>query len=98
MRFKPLQIVYPGKNINLFLLFSILTVSFDVFLVINLGINIRISQFLLLPFMLQILTAAIIKKKIRMPLAFGLLACWSIFALIFSFQGDFLFRNIGYGF
>lgn len=75
---------------------GILTVSFDVFLVFNLGFNFRAAQiFLAVPILLGMLKAV---DRTKWPLGFTALIVWSVFILAFIPNTEFLMRSVGYGF
>lgn len=71
------------------------TSSFDIFLIINLGLNFRISQILLL-LPICVVMANLFEKKFVIPLGIKWLILWSIFILIFIPNGSFPERSAGY--
>lgn len=79
---------------------SILTSSFDIFLVLQVGpFNFRISQLLLLfPMMLAVCVVALRQWRCRVPVGFIWLCLWSGFILAFVPNTVFLARSVGYAF
>lgn len=77
---------------------SLITVSFDVFLVIPLGFNFRISQLALIPIFAYIAFKKILIPNIKLPIGFNYLLIWSLFIIAFIPNTSFLTRSIGYGF
>ncbi|MDO8068776.1 MULTISPECIES: hypothetical protein [unclassified Janthinobacterium] len=71
------------------------TSSFDIFLIINLGLNFRISQIFLL-FPICIVMASMLEKKFTVPLGLKWLCLWAVFILLFIPNGSFPERSIGY--
>ena len=89
-----------NKITKIFYLLSLLTSSFDVFLVLNIsGLNFRISQ-LLSSFFFILTVLIILKNKVRLfwPLGFSLLLIWLFFIFIFIPNTDYLKFSIGYTF
>ncbi|MBR7633450.1 O-antigen ligase family protein [Janthinobacterium lividum] len=71
------------------------TSSFDIFLIVNLGLNFRISQILLL-LPICVVMANMLEKKFIAPLGIKWLILWSLFILIFIPNGSFPERSAGY--
>lgn len=78
--------------------FSIFTISFDIFLVINLGFNFRISQLLLIPVIIYVLATRLNARNSIVPLGYGLLLAWTLFIILFVQNSLFPTRSIGYVF
>jgi len=77
---------------------GVLTVSFDILLVWNIGFNIRATQiFQLLPIIVA-LGFISIGKRVRTPLGFPYLLLWTLFILLFIPNTTFLLHSLGYGF
>lgn len=77
---------------------SVFTVSFDVFLVVNLGFNFRATQLLaLFPIFIGI-TGILHKRTFVIPVGFKSLLIWTLFILAFIPNTTFLLKSIGYGF
>lgn len=77
---------------------SVFTVSFDVFLVVNLGFNFRATQlFVLFPIFIGI-TGALHKGNLVIPVGFKSLLIWTLFILAFIPNTTFLLKSVGYGF
>jgi hypothetical protein len=81
--------------LHAFFIAAAFTSSFDIFLVVNLGLNFRISQILLL-FPIFIAFQNALNHKIIVPLGMRWLLLWSFFILIAIPNGEFLVRNVGY--
>ena len=74
---------------------GVFTISFDLFLVFNIGFNIRASQiFMIIAFFLMITLHNI--KSVRWPLAFNALLLWCFFIILFIPNTAYPIRNIGY--
>ncbi len=81
------------------LLFGLLTASFDVFLVADIGgFTLRIHQLLLALAVLSALQLTYQQQPIRLPLAIGWLLLWVTFILAFIPNTVYLARSAGYGF
>jgi len=79
-----------------FLVAALFTSSFDIFLVLNLGFNFRITQILLL-IPIGLAVANIVQKKRAIwPLGFGWLLLWTMIIITFVPNTYFLARSIGY--
>ena len=77
---------------------GVLTVSFDILLVWEIGFNIRATQiFQLLPIFVGF-SLIFIGKRVRTPLGFSSLLLWTLFILLFIPNTTFLPRSLGYGF
>lgn len=85
-----------NRSMQWLLYLSILTTSFDIFLVVDLGVNVRISQILLLLPFIYIIHRVNIKRKIIFPLGFGYLILWTFFIILFIPNTSYLVRSIGY--
>jgi len=86
-----------GNNFDLtqiLFLITIFTSSFDIFLVLNLGVNIRISQVTAMLFIGLVLLN--FRRNIIYPLSFGWLVLWVVFIIAFTFNSSFLVLNISY--
>lgn len=87
------------RDISIYLVyFSIFTSSFDIFLVVNLGFNFRISQLVLLLCFAILAILVVEKRKIKLFHGFGFLFLWSILNLIFVLNSYSYVRAIGYSF
>ncbi|RKZ79266.1 MAG: hypothetical protein DRR19_25215 [Candidatus Parabeggiatoa sp. nov. 1] len=84
-------------TIEYFFYLGILTVSFDIFLVFNIGANFRISQILFLFAIIILSVHLLFKGKIIYPVGFSALLLWSVFILAFIPNTVFLSRSIQYG-
>jgi len=81
------------------LLFGLLTASFDVFLVADIGgFTLRIHQLLLGLAFLSALQLTYERQLIRFPLGIGWLMLWVTFILAFIPHTTYLARSAGYGF
>lgn len=91
-----MSVNYNGLGlIHAFFIAAAFTSSFDIFLVLNLGLNFRISQILLIvPIVLAMVKA--IQNRVIWPLAFGWLVLWTMFILAFVPNTNFLVRSVGY--
>ena len=85
------------KTIKILLYTSILTSSFDVFLVFNLGFNFRFSQLILFPVMFVTILPRIFKRSIK-PLGFLSLLIWFYFMVAFIPSVPYINKSIGYVF
>lgn len=84
--------------VNILYYLSIFTVSFDVFLIVNLGFNFRATQLLaLFPIFIGI-TGTLHKENIAIPVGFKSLLIWTLFILAFIPNTTFLLKSVGYGF
>ncbi len=84
------------RMVTAFYVMGVFSVSFDVFLVVNVGFNFRAAQILFaVPIVVGILKAT---KRAKWPIAFNMLLAWSVFVLAFIPNTDFLMRSVGYGF
>jgi hypothetical protein len=71
------------------------TISFDVFLVLNIGPNIRIAQlFFIIPMMLGLLRAVVV--KVKWPIGFSSLLLWMIFIFAFVPNSGYIPKGVGY--
>lgn len=77
---------------------SVATVSFDVFLSINLGFNFRISQLFLMPVILYVAVTRLTSKRTVVPVGFYFLLVWSTFILLFVPNTSLPVRSAGYVF
>lgn len=77
--------------------FSVLTSSFDIFLVFNINnLSIRISQIVMGIFIIFTTLIILIRRKVLIPKAFIFLLIWGILIFIFSFNSYNLLYNISY--
>lgn len=83
--------------VEYFFYLGILTVSFDVFLVFNLGANFRISQLFFLLTILVVFLKLLRTARISSFLGAPALLLWCIFILAFIPNTVFISRNIQYG-
>ena len=81
--------------INFIYCLGILTISFDVLLNFNVGPNVRISQLILLIFIIYSFLL-IINKKILIPIGFKYLLFWCFFVIIFIPNSGFIEKGVGY--
>jgi len=77
---------------------SVATVSFDIFLVVNIGFNFRISQLVLIPVMLYVALTRLTSKHTVVPVGFCYLLVWSTFILLFVPNTSLPVRSAGYVF
>lgn len=85
------------KIVNLLLIFSFFTVSFDLFLVLDIGPNIRFFYFLILvPIIYSIVLG--FHRPIIIPLGFKPLLVWSLFIFLFIPNSGYIPKGIGYAF
>ena len=81
------------------LLFGLLTASFDVFLVLDIGgFTLRIHQLLLALAVFSALQLTYEQQPVRLPVAIGWLMLWVVFILAFIPNTVYLARSAGYGF
>lgn len=81
------------------LLFGLLTASFDIFLVVDVGgFTLRIHQLLLALSVLSALQLSYEQQPLRLPVAIGWLMLWVSFILAFIPNTVYLARSAGYGF
>ncbi|MGE0114852.1 MAG: O-antigen ligase family protein [Steroidobacteraceae bacterium] len=81
------------------LLLGLLTASFDIFLVLNVGgFTLRIHQVLLSISLAAVFQVTYKDEKLRAPLGFGWVTIWTLFILAFIPNTEYLPRSIGYGF
>ncbi|MDQ0903916.1 cellulose synthase/poly-beta-1,6-N-acetylglucosamine synthase-like glycosyltransferase [Paenibacillus sp. V4I7] len=85
------------KIINLMFYLVIFTISFDVFLVINIGFNFRAAQLCLIIPMIFYILNIFLKGTITVPLGITSLLIWTLFVIIFIPNTPLMSRNIGYG-
>jgi hypothetical protein len=83
--------------LKFFCYLSVFTISFDIFLVINLGFNFRFSQLVLLIPFTAVLAHTLLKRRYIWPVGFLPLAVWSMFILAYIPNTHFILRSIGYG-
>lgn len=88
---------FPLNRISdLFFYLAVVTVSFDIFLIVETGFTVRLSQILwLLPFFTALFVIAR-KGSFRKPLGFELLTLWTAFILIFLPNSQLYSRGIAY--
>jgi len=77
---------------------SVFTVSFDIFLVIHVGFNFRVTQLALLPVMAYVLISRLTSETLIIPLGFESLLIWAFFIIIFIPNTFYITRSAGYAF
>jgi len=83
------------KIVSLLLIISFFTVSFDIFLVLEIGPNIRIFQFLILvPIFYSLML--VLHRPIIIPLGFIPLLVWLLFIFLFIPNSGYIPKGIGY--
>lgn len=82
--------------VKICLILSMLTSSFDIFLVLRLGFNFRISQFLVLIPIAYALLLIPARPAVRWPLGFTPLLLWTLCIGIFIPNTAFILRSAGY--
>jgi|SaaInlStandDraft_6_1057023.scaffolds.fasta_scaffold28647_1 O-antigen ligase len=89
---------YPTRKIvSLLLIISFFTVSFDIFLVLEIGPNIRAFQFItLLPIFYSFML--LLNRPIIIPLGFIPLLAWMLFIFLFIPNSGYIPKGIGYAF
>lgn len=81
---------------QLFLYLAILCSSFDIFLVIEVGMTIRATYILLVPTVLIALSLVITRRRVVIPLGLGLLLAWTAFVILFVPRSGLHLRGIAY--
>lgn len=93
-----LRVIQPLDPITLLYFLGVLTVSFDIFLVINLGFNFRFAQIAWgIPIAAAFLLV-LVNRRFVLPLGFGALWLWFLFIVAFIPNAGLLSRGIGYAF
>lgn len=84
--------------VKTFYYLSVLTVSFDVFLVANIGFNFRATQvFAIIPIFFGMMLS-LHRNSLVVPVGFYSLFIWTLFIVAFIPNTSFLTKSIGYGF
>jgi hypothetical protein len=91
------NVIHGGLLLRIFCYLALLTISFDIFLVIPAGFNIRVSQLLLTAPMVVVLADGVRRGKIHVPLGTQWLVMWCLIVLAFIPNTTFLARSLGYG-
>lgn len=78
------------------LYFAIFTTSFDIFLVINIGFNFRISQIALIPVIFYTIITRCNGRLSVLPIGYKLLLTWVLFIMFFIPNTSFPTRGFGY--
>lgn len=94
----PRDVLTPERAVAGLFYASVLTVSFDIFLVIPAGFNFRISQLLLAIPILFAVGRAAVSGLIAWPAGFHFLLAWTGFIILFAPAGGLPERGIGYAF
>jgi len=89
--------IHGGLLLRIFCYLALLTISFDIFLVIPAGFNIRVSQLFLVVPMVAVLADGVRRGKVHVPLGTQWLVMWCLFVLAFIPNTTFLSRSLGYG-
>lgn len=85
------------KIIKISTFLSVLTSSFDIFGMVNIGgFNFRFCQLAILPVFVLYFTAIILRQKISFPVGFKCFLIWVVFQLLFCFRSPNLKNALGY--
>ena len=88
--------MHSHQLIKLIFVLAAFTVSFDILFVINIGPNLRITQFFFLILICYFLVSSISRKTLK-PLGYQPLIIWAFFIISFIPNSGYLPKGLGYG-
>ncbi len=87
----------PRNAVEFLVALSIVSSSFDIFLVINLfGFNFRFTQLVIIPIIVIWAVGCLSKGKISFPKGMPVLLLWAVIQIFFSFRSPSLKNAVGY--